>query len=98
MGRGFPAGAGRRAHADRARQDAGRDRGGKTATVCGGDQGAPAPVPFLVPAPGRGRGEVTVPRGRSPGRPEDGTAEGERKGGWVTKQRRWTRCWICSTW
>ncbi len=65
VGRGAAAGPGRGADADRARQDGRRDRGGKTATVCGGDQGTPAPVPFLVPGPPgpwRGPAAVAVPR------------------------------------
>ncbi len=40
VGRGAAARLGRGAHAHRARQDGGGGRGGKTATVCGGDQGA----------------------------------------------------------
>ena len=48
VGRGAAARPGRGAHAHRARPDGRRDRGGKAATVCGGDQGARAPVPVLV--------------------------------------------------
>ncbi len=62
VGRGAAAGPGRGADADRARQDARRDRGGKTATVCGGDQGAPSPVSFLVAGSWRGPAAVAVPR------------------------------------
>ena len=51
VGRGAAARPGRGAHAHRARPDAGRDRGGKAATVCGGDQGAGAAVPVLVAGP-----------------------------------------------
>ena len=40
VGRGAAARLGRGAHAHRARQDGRGGRGGKTATVCGGDQGA----------------------------------------------------------
>ena len=54
---------------------AGRDRGGKAATVCGGDQGARAPVPILVagprargPDPRRGAAAIAFP-GRDPPRP-----------------------------
>ena len=72
VGRGAAAWLGRGAHADRARQDGGGGRGGKTATVCGGDQGARAPVPVLVTGP-RGRGTrraaaVPFPRWRAPGK------------------------------
>ena len=35
----------------------GRAGGGKAATVCGGDQGTPAPVPVLVPGPHAGQPE-----------------------------------------
>ena len=72
VGRGAAARSGRRAHAHRARPDGGGGRGGETATVCGGDQGARAPVPVLVVGP-RGRGTrrataVPFPRRRAPGK------------------------------
>ena len=75
VGRGAAARPGRGAHADRARPDGRRDRGGKAATVCGGDQGARAPVPILVagprargPDPRRGAAAIAFP-GRNPPRP-----------------------------
>ena len=72
VGRGAAARSGRRAHAHRARPDGGGGRGGKTATVCGGDQGARAPVPVLVVGP-RGRETrrataVPFPRRCAPGK------------------------------
>ena len=51
VGRGAAARPGRGAYADRARPDAGGDRGGKATTVCGGDQGPRAPVPVLGAGP-----------------------------------------------
>ena len=61
VGRGAAARPGRGAHAHRARQDDRRDRGGKAATVCRGDQGAAAPAAVLVAGPGaRGPRHGTV--------------------------------------
>ena len=72
VGRGAAARAGRGADADRARPDARSARGGEAATVCGGDEGARAPVPVLVVGP-RARGArraaaVPFPRWRAPGK------------------------------
>ena len=58
-------GAGRGAHAHRARPHGRRDRGGKAATVCGGDQGARAPIPVLVAGPGGGWPGAERARGAS---------------------------------
>ena len=72
VGRGAAARAGRGAHADRARPDGGGGRGGEAATVCGGNEGARAPVPVLGVGP-RGRraqraAAVAFPRWRAPGK------------------------------
>ena len=72
VGRGAAARAGRGAHADRARPDGRSARGGEAATVCGGDEGARAPVPVLVVGPcarwARRAAAVPFPRRRAPGK------------------------------